>query len=318
MPRAGRDWKQFNATYDMTTQKRLAAYQGNKTLQERLRRRMARIQYHFLPHYASGVPKWRLKLRSLAGERTLPDFVCVGAIKSGTSDLATYLFQHPCILPPLSKEIDSLNPQEWRPYYPTVREKEHTAREQGHALCGYFNPMLHSLLLIDNYRAVRPDAKVILMLRDPVARAYSHYKWDLFLAPKRVAKTPYYRTFADYVDFAIDLFPALNPPSVCGSQLLQTGIYVKATEMWIDRFGRDNVYILRSEDFFKDTVSAVCGIHEFLGIPRKGPEIHKIVNQNPIQAPPMEESTRRRLKEFYRPWNEQLYQLIGRNMGWDA
>ena len=88
------------------------------------------------------------------------------------------MFQHPCIIPPLAKEISLGDPREWMPYYPTVKEKEKVEKEHGKALCGYFSPTMHTLALMDAYRRARPDAKIILMLRNPVARAYSHYKWS--------------------------------------------------------------------------------------------------------------------------------------------
>src|SRR5207249_2118918 len=129
---------------------------------------------------SAAVPKWRLWARKFGGPRMLPDFACIGPIKSGTSDLCSYLLQHPCILPPLAKEIMSAVPNAWRRYYPTLREKEQVEKQHGKALSGYFNPIPHSLRLIDEYHAARPDAKVILLLRNPIDRAYSHYKAELF------------------------------------------------------------------------------------------------------------------------------------------
>ena len=317
MTQRARDWKRFTEIYDLTEQRRIAANQGKRTLASRINDKKSWLKFQFLPHYFYGVPKWRLWLRSFSGPRTLPDFACVGAIKCGTSDLSTYLFQHPCILPPLSKEIMALNTERWRTYYPTVQEKARVEQEHGKALSGYFNPALHSLPHIDALRAAVPNAKVILMLRNPVDRAFSQYKWDLFLGGKRLARIPYYQSFADYVAFAIDLFPGMALPTRFGCELLQTGIYVKPVQIWMDRFGRENIYILRAEDFFQDVAAAVCGIHEFLGIPAIEPEIHSIVNQNPMKPPRFEAETRQALQEFYRPWNEKLYALIGRDMEWE-
>ncbi|HLK60364.1 MAG TPA: sulfotransferase domain-containing protein [Chthonomonadaceae bacterium] len=318
MARNRNDWRRFTETYDLTIQQRIASYEGRRTLSDRIQSRLARLKFQFLPYYGGGPPKWRLWLRrTFGGERVLPDFVCQGTVKSGTSELCTYLLQHPCILPPLSKEIQSLNPAEWRPYYPTVREKEQVEKEQGKALSGYFLPLFNSLTLIENYHAARPDGKVILMLRNPVDRAYSHYKWDLFLGGKRLAQRPYYATFAAYVDKALDLFPSTPFFSYCGMPLLQAGTYVKSVELWIEHFGRENVFILRAEDFFQDIPSTMCDIHQFLGIPPVKPEIHPIVNQNPIKPPPFEPETRVKLQEFYRPWNEKLYALLERDMEWE-
>jgi sulfotransferase family protein len=316
MARKGFDWNRMAESYRIIEHRRSRLHQGPRTLSDRIGDELNSVRYQFLPHYFSRPPKWRLWLRSLRGPRTLPDFACVGAIKSGTSDLATYLFQHPSILAPLSKEIMTPNTREWLVHYPTRQERQRVVDATGKAVSGYFAPWMHHLPLIDAYKAARPDARIILMLRDPVERAYSHYKWDLFLGGKGQIKIAYYRTFAAYVEAALDLFPATSLPSRCGFPLLQTGIYFKSVELWMDRFGRENVYVFRSEDFFQDPARTVCGIHEFLGLPPIAPELHEAVNQNPLRPPAAEEDTRSRLREFYRPWNEKLYQLLDRDLGW--
>jgi|HubBroStandDraft_6_1064221.scaffolds.fasta_scaffold466491_1 hypothetical protein len=317
MTRSARDMKRLMDAYDLDTRRRVARYEGLTTRAARLDYRLLTLKYQFLPHYFSAVPAWRLRLRSLSGPRTFPDFACVGPIKAGTSDLATYMFQHPCILPPLAKEVTSRNPRDWLPYYPTVEEKERVAREHGKALSGHFNPALSSVPLMDGYHRVRPDGKVILMLRNPSDRAYSHYKWDLLAGGKALGRSPYYQTFTACVDFALAFFPGVPFPSPSAFDLLATGIYVKAVKMWMDRFGRENVHVLRAEDFFADVASSVCAIHVFLGLPPQEPELHPIVNQNPIKAPPFEKEARQKLQAFYRPWNEELYALLGRDMKWD-
>ena len=318
MQRDSHEWKRLMDAYALEEERRNAVYEGVKTLEERLKYKVSTLKFQFLPHYFYTVPKWRLWLRSFGGPRTLPDFACIGPIKSGTSDLSTYMFQHPCIIPPLAKEISLGDPREWMPYYPTVKEKEKVEKEHGKALCGYFSPTMHTLALMDAYRRARPDAKIILMLRNPVDRAYSHYKWDLLLGGKRLLQNPYYKTFSAHVDMALSFFPSVPLPSRSSprNEMLQTGIYVKAVELWIERFGRDNVHILRAEDFFKDAAAAVCGIHEFLGLTPIKPEIHQIANQNSIKAPPFDKEAREKLEAFYRPWNEKLYALLDRDMGW--
>jgi hypothetical protein len=275
------------------------------------------LRYQFLPHYFSRVPAWRLKLRAMKGPRTFPDFACVGPIKSGSSDLATYMFQHPCILPPLAKEVTSQNPDDWLPYYPTVEEKEKVARERGKALSGHFNPALASVPFLEAYSRVRPDAKIVLVLRNPTDRFYSHYKWALLLGGKGLVRDPYHKTFTDFVDHALRLFPGVPFPSAARIGPLQAGIYVQAVEMWRNRFGRDSVFILRAEDFFADVASTVMTLHAFLGLEPIPPVLHDIVNQNPIKAPPFEKEARQKLQAFYRPWNEKLYALLDRDMKWD-
>lgn len=316
MGHKGRDRQRLTAVYDLFFRRQLSRYEGSRSFAARLQRQIHQVEYQFLPHFAGRVPAWRLLLRKLGGSRTLPDFACAGAIKSGTTDLAVYLGQHPCLIPPLSKEIAELSPAAWRQYYPTQAEKDRTARVHGAALCGIFSPQLHSLAFIEAYHAARPDARAILMLRNPVERAYSHYKWDLFLGGKSLHSYPFYRSFGAYVEAALDLFPGVPLYSRSANPLLQSGIYVHSTRRWLERFGSDQVHVLRAEDFFTDPSTEVRAIHRFLGIPPLAPEVHDVVLRNPVPAPPLDQLTRQRLEEFYRPWNEQLYALLGRDMGW--
>jgi hypothetical protein len=314
---SAREWQRLYAAYELENRRQVARYEGLTTRVDKLKYKLMSLQFQFLPHCFTHVPEWRVRLRSLRGPRTYPDFVCSGAIKSGTSDLGTYLFQHPCIMIPLTKEPTQRNPAEWLPYYPTVKEKERVAREHGQALSGLFTPGFATPFMMEAFYKCRPNGKVILMLRNPTDRFYSQYKWDILVGGKPLHKSPYYNTFAMCVERELSYFPAVSYPSPSRVDLLQVGIYFPAVEMWMKRFGREQVYILRAEDFFADPASAVCGIHEFLGIPPQRPEIHKIVNQNPMKAPPMDKESRQKLQAFYRPWNEKLYALIGRDTKWD-
>jgi hypothetical protein len=311
------NWKRMTESYSISEHGRARQHQeGRRTLTDRVNDRLLLLRYQFLPHYFGRPPKWRLWLRSLRGPRILPDFACLGTVKSGTSDLSTYLFQHPSILPPLSKEIHTVYTEAWRPHYPTIAEYQRVVDTTGRAMSGYFTPWMHQVPLMDAYKSAKPDAKIILLLRDPVERAFSHYKWDLFLGGKWQAKIPYYRSFSEYVETALDLFPQTPLPSRCGFPLLQSGIYAKSVELWMKRFGLANVLVLRSEDFFADISGTVCRIHEFLGLPPIPPLLHGVVNQNPMKSPEFADDTRSRLREFYRPWNQQLYQLLDRDLGW--
>src|SRR5439155_8533156 len=125
-------------------------------------------------------------------------------------------------------------------------------KEHGKVISGYFYPAMHSLPLMDNYRAAQPDAKIVILLRNPVHRAYSQYKSDLFYGSRRVKGSPYYKTFGDYVSLALDLFPATPAPTASLYQMLQTGIYVKSVQLWLERFGHERIHIVRAEDFFRD------------------------------------------------------------------
>lgn len=275
------------------------------------------VQFQFLPHYFGGTPRWRVLLRRLHGERTLPDFAVLGPIKSGSSDLASYLMQHPCVLPPLTKELYTTDPGEWLPHYPTRREKERVAQRHGKALSGYFATWLHNPELVDVLHAVRPDARIVLLLRNPVDRFYSHYKWEILLAGKGAERVPHLASFETCARMAIERFPHTPMPSVAGPPLVASGIYFGSVALWRERFGPERVLIVKAEDFFTDPRSTLASVHDFLELPRVEPELApEIINQNKLAVAPMDPESRRRLAELYAPFNQKLYDLIGRDLGW--
>lgn len=279
------------------------------------------VGYLTLPQYLGDrhVPAPRRLARKFGGERVLPDFACIGAPKSGTTDIASYLSSgHPSLLLPLVKEPLSPFPEEWRDFYPTAREMADVKAKTGQARVGYFAPAMHDLLMADNYKDAVPDAKVVLLLRDPVDRAFSQYKWERLVGGRPELEARYAASYADYFGNALDYFPIPAPGSYFNRHLtvLQMGIYVQAVEHWLKRFGKDNVLIVAAEDYFADIPAVVCQIQEFLGLDPIKPELHKVLNQNSRKFAGEDPETKQRLIDFYRPWNEQLYTLLDRDFGW--
>ena len=96
---------------------------------------------------------------------------------------------------------------------------------------------------------------------------------------------------------------------------LARGIYVEQLRRWFSLFPRSNFLIIRSEDFYSNPEKILHEVEDFLGIPRWSPESYKVFNRG--KYPPMREETKKKLKELFKPYNEELYKLLNRNMGWD-
>ena len=111
-----------------------------------------------------------LSARATRGMRQLPDFIGIGAMKAGTTSLATYLFRHPSVGPPRRKEIHYFDSPEfqlgegwYRAHFPVRRPGMLT----GEASPYYLTPppcprRVHALV---------PGARLVVMLRNPVDRA---------------------------------------------------------------------------------------------------------------------------------------------------
>ena len=117
--------------------------------------------------------------------RTLPDFLIIGIAKSGTTSLYGLISAHPHVIPAQSKEVhyftDSRNYEmgtlRYRARFPSVPYKRCLAVRYGQKILSgeasstyLFHPMVPSRV-----KALLPDVRLIVILRNPVDRAYSEY-----------------------------------------------------------------------------------------------------------------------------------------------
>ena len=119
-----------------------------------------------------------LKKHGNRGSARGPDFMIIGAMKGGTSSLYDTMVQHPKIVPPISKELYFLseyyneNAEWWYSQFPPITEGAGYITGEGTPFYLYYPgaaKRLHKLL---------PGVKIIVLLRNPVDRAYSsHYHW---------------------------------------------------------------------------------------------------------------------------------------------
>ena len=106
---------------------------------------------------------------------------------------------------------------------------------------------------------------------------------------------------------------------------VRAGVYVKHLRLWYRYTRREDILLVRSEDLFTDPSGVADeGVARLIG--RDAAAVAAAVAAaNPVgsvqahatPAAGMEEGTRRLLEEFYRPYNRELYALVGRDLGWD-
>ncbi|HMS51143.1 MAG: sulfotransferase [Sphingobacteriales bacterium] len=115
-------------------------------------------------------------------------FVGLGAAKAGTTWLADNLRKHPAVFIPKIKEVHYFNPfMPWSPKVANHRRlnpvnwyEEFFKPALPDQLCGEFSVMyLHQPGVPQAIHQYNPDAKLIIMLREPVSREFSLYKYYL-------------------------------------------------------------------------------------------------------------------------------------------
>jgi hypothetical protein len=97
---------------------------------------------------------------------------------------------------------------------------------------------------------------------------------------------------------------------------LSRGIYSGQIEVWFTLFPKEQILILKSEDFHTDPQMILERVFQFLNVPSC--EVDDDIKYNTGSYGPMDPNTREQLIEFYRQHNKRLYQLLGIEFDWDS
>jgi hypothetical protein len=265
--------------------------------------------------------------------RVLPNYLVIGTKRGGTTSLINWLFSHPEVMPmfPAAQQIKSphyFDINYWRgldwykSHFPTQRQVRRLSARLGHQpAVGEASPyyMFHPAVP-HRVAATVPDVRLIVLLRDPVKRAYSNY-WE-----RRGSDAETIETFEAAIEAEERRLAAVTDEQLadprfysfdhdCHSYLAR-GRYVEHLRPWLDLFPRHNLLILRSEDLYAEPHKISAQVQEFLGL--SVVDISRMAHHNKLPVPGIDPETKARLAEYYRPFNEALYDAIGVDMGWEA
>ena len=154
----------------------------------------------------------------------------------------------------------------------------------------------------EKIKEICPDAKFIIMLRDPVKRIWSHYWHEVKVngsetlpfeqAIRRISPCFCSRYFFAY---------------------LSRGQYVDHLERWFSVFPREQFRIYFMEEFFSNAKGYFIDVQHWLGLERKITlDKYPICTTLPDGYPEMEKDVEEALRAYYQPFNERLKVLLGR------
>jgi hypothetical protein len=245
----------------------------------------------------------------------LPDFLVIGGKKCGTTFFYHLLSQHPYIEPAASKELhyfSALYEQEdtewYRHCFPAPRIKDGRRTITGEA-----TPYMPYSPAPKNVARIAPRARLIALLRNPVDRTYSDYQ----MMARRGQES---RSFEE----AIGLGGATGAekevrPLDEDSKYLSRSVYVDHLMRWSEYFPREQMLVLKSEDFFERPQEILELTFDFLGLPGWEFEALEIVPKRRNAgdyARGMDPLIERRLEEYFEPHNKRLYEFLGVDYGW--
>lgn len=265
--------------------------------------------------------------RSLAqaGYHGRPDLIIIGAQKAGTTALYGMLGQHPQVVAPRFKELNYFTDQ--GNYGGVVRFRYGDVagyhahlplpyRLSGGQLTFDASPeyLYHPQVAARIYE-YDPHIRLIAILREPVARAYS--AWGMY---RKLAGHPLYDHLAEQRSFedAIEAELAVIEQSTWESDRIayvKRGVYADQLARYWDHFPADRMLILEHSDFRQDQVGCLAQICRFVGVdPRyRFDSEQRNVTQYDEPIPP---HVAERLHAFYAPHNERLFEMLGKEYDW--
>jgi hypothetical protein len=257
--------------------------------------------------------------------RILPDYLIIGVQKAATTSLYFYLRQHPDIASVRKKEIHFFDENyfrgiRWyRSFFPLITSKIQRQLRGRKLIAGEASPyyIAHPLAAQRIAKDI-PSAKLIVLLRNPVNRAYSEYQM-------RVRQGIETLSFEDAIAkenerTAGEVEKLIANPSYSSLphrhySYIARSIYADQLTHWFKYFPRDQFLIIQSEALLKSSETVMSEIFSFLEVPVVKVKSDELYHHIPYES--LSPELRTRLTEFFRPHNERLYQLINASWRWE-
>jgi hypothetical protein len=284
--------------------------------------------------------------RLTARSRTLPALFVLGAPKCGTTTLYEIIRKHPNYLATFMgvKELDFLHdipdhsprsktlvkrianmlagnytgPLSYRKFFPLKSRMRRVEERTGtRAITGDFSvSYLYCPTAAKRIYDLQPDAKLIIMIRNPVDRVYSEYNM-LYNTSNRFEKGKReIRSFSKAID---DQLKDVSYSHFFMDTYLKRSLYEDYIKIYYDLFDKKQIMVIRAEDFFLDMEKVAGQVFAFLDLPVDDLKIDytKLFKNEGKYMSQMEDETRKFLEEYFLPHNESLNRFLGVDLKWN-
>ncbi|TWD83279.1 sulfotransferase domain-containing protein [Kribbella amoyensis] len=263
--------------------------------------------------------------RATSGVRMLPDFLVVGAQRCGTTTLYRLLVDHPAIVRPLFHkgigyfDIGYDRPWSWyQGHFPVAAVAAARTRRTGAPMTfdssGYY---LFHPLAPERIAAHLPGVKIVVLVRDPVERAFSAYKHErargfetedfetaLALEPARLSgEVERMREDPAYLSFHHRHHAYVG-----------RGRYAEQIVRFQQALSPEQVFVIDANRFFDQPVEQFARLQEWLGLPVHHPA--KVEQANARPSKPMPAGLRTELLAGFESSDAELTTILGTTPSW--
>ncbi len=266
--------------------------------------------------------------RTSAFARALPTVFILGATKSGSTSLTNMLWGHPAHVNPFTKELMYLqklpgfeSQWEWnryvafvfgrfengharyseagyRKFFPLKLQMQLRAILNGQAVTSECDPFnLYCPTALERIQRFARDPRFVISLRNPIDRAYSDHNMHFTRLGER-------RSFEQCVDDELS-----GRETQFRKRFLNQSIYEPNVRRWLEAFGRERVLIFKADDLFRDPGRAASDMFAFLSLPNVPTKLSPMNTGR--YSGKLSDETRKRLAEYFTPYNERLFDLVG-------
>ena len=293
-----------------------------------------------------------------------PHFIIVGAQKAGTTALSYLLDRIPTLLaskagrfwePHFWDNSTLGNPQQWSSdercrHLKNYFKNWNATDVKPNSILFEKTPILLALPEVPNkiITALSHKPKIIIILRDPIARAYSQYKMAWLRFHRKKANGRVNRTFASFelevmlnandlvttgvmkapsftnysTDWNLEDFTIVGKPTVNYVGMIERGFYAQQIRYYMEHFPLyESLKVISYEAFLRNKTGVLNELSRFIGGP-----YHNFSDENVTQnlsplarsqrtlqsvCPPPSNESKAYLKHLYKPYNDELVYLLG-------
>lgn len=163
-----------------------------------------------------------------------------------------------------------------------------------------------------------PNVKIIILLRNPIDRAFSHYNMETDQGKETLS-------FKDSIEHEDErIIPEYEKmeqnENYYGRKYywyshVEAGMYIKYLKRWVEMFPKNQILIVKSEDLFENTSITYNKVLQFLGLSNHELSGYKKFKERQYTEK-LDPDLKKKLLEFYKPHNEELYKFLEKDFSW--
>jgi len=279
---------------------------------------------------------------------TWPNFFIIGTSKAGTTSLYNYLNATKDVFLAPKGKIHYFFPEEFKKNDSKEQFLNIFKNTEGRKAIGEYSGYLDEPETAELIKSAIPNAKIIICLRDPVERAFSHYLGTLRNKDETLSFSKSFNKF----------MKPINKESEFFRRYIELGVYYEKIKKFLEVFGKDNVMIIIFEEFIVEPEKGFKEVINFLEVDSQVPDIvgkkynayaeplgelgtnivkNKFVNKTArkifskkarvnllrlltnkrSKKPELTKDQRRMLEEFYKKDAKDVERLLGKKLPWE-